>query len=192
VVDSPATQQSVGETVTIVAGHALFQGAVMQQSRIQTLQRMPIFGGMQPDTLEFLVDSAQIREVPKNEYFFRESEVPDFIYVLESGSVSVLKSWLGKKYKIRHLGPGDCFGEMALIDLFPRSASVLALTDCAAIALSPGSIQQLSERDLEQFALFQMNFARELSRRLRVADDRLFSFRMGEPYSDAEDLPPLS
>lgn len=161
----------------------------MQQSRIEALQRMPIFGGMQPDTLEFLVDSAQTREVPKDDYFFRESEAPDFIYVLESGSVAVLKSWLGKEYKIRHLGPGDCFGEMALIDLFPRSASVVALSDCKAIALSPDVVHQLYERNLEQFALIQMNFARELSRRLRVADDRIFSFRMGEPFSESEDLP---
>ena len=161
----------------------------MQQSRIETLQRMPIFGGMQPDTLEFLVESAQIREVPKNSYFFHESEVPDFIYVIESGAVSVLKSWLGKQYKIRHLGPGDCFGEMALIDLFPRSASVVAVADCTTIALSPDSVHQLFERNLEQFALIQMNMARELSRRLRVADERIFSFRMGEPFSDSEDLP---
>lgn len=164
----------------------------MQQSRIKALQRMPIFGGMQPESLEFLVDSAHVREVPKNDYFFRESEVPDFIYVLESGSVAVLKSWLGKQYKIRHLGPGDCFGEMALIDLFPRSASVMAVSDCTAIALSPDSVHQLCERNLEQFALIQMNLARELSRRLRIADDRIFSFRMGKPYSDAEELPPVA
>jgi len=161
----------------------------MLQSRIETLQGMPIFGGMQSDTLEFLVDSAQIREVPKDGYFFRESEVPDYIYVLESGSVSVLKSWLGKQYKIRHLGPGDCFGEMALIDLSPRSASVVAVSDCSAIALSPDSVHQLHDRDLEQFALIQMNMSRELSRRLRVADERIFSFRMGEPFSDSDDLP---
>ena len=102
----------------------------MQQARIETLQHMPIFGGMRPDTLEFLVDSAQIREVPKG----------------ESGSVSVLKSWLGKQYKIRHLGPGDCFGEMALIDLSPRSASIVAVSDCSAIALPPDSVHQLCER----------------------------------------------
>ena len=115
-----------------------------------------------------------------------DSSTFDFIYVLESGSVSVLKSWLGKQYKIRHLGPGDCFGEMALIDLSPRSASIVAVSDCSAIALPPDSVHQLYERDLEQFALIQMNMARELSRRLRVADERIFSFRMGEPFSDSD------
>ncbi|NIO39749.1 MAG: cyclic nucleotide-binding domain-containing protein, partial [Burkholderiales bacterium] len=161
----------------------------MQKSRVESLQRMPIFGGMRPDTLEFLVDSARTREVSKNAYFFRESEAPDFIYVLESGSVAIVKSWHGKQYKIRHLGPGDCFGEMALIDLFPRSASVMALADCSAIALLPDAVHQLYERDVEQFALIQMNFARELSRRLRIADDRLFSFRMGkEALAEPEEM----
>jgi CRP/FNR family cyclic AMP-dependent transcriptional regulator len=164
----------------------------MQQARIEALQHMPIFGGMQPDTLEFLVSSARMRDVPQDEYFFHENEVPDAIFVLESGAVAILKSWHGKQYKIRHLGPGDCFGEMALIDLFPRSASVLALKDCTAIALSPESVQKLAETNLEQFALIQMNLARELSRRLRIADDRLFSFRMGEPFGESDDLPTIA
>ena len=97
-----------------------------------------------------------------------------------------------RRAEIVRMGKRDCFGEMALIDLFPRSASVMALSDCTAIALSPDAVHQLSERNLEQFALIQMNLGRELSRRLRVADDRLFSFRMGEPYSDSEELPPVA
>ena len=55
------------------------------------------------------------------------------MYVVETGEVSVLKSWNDEQYEIGRLGPGDCFGEMALIDLFPRSASVLAVRDCTAI-----------------------------------------------------------
>ena len=164
----------------------------MQHARIETLQSMPVFGGMQPDTLEFLVSSAQTRNVANGDYFFQESEVPDAIYVLESGAVEILKSWHGKQYRLRHLGPGDCFGEMALIDLFPRSASVLAVKDCTAIALSPESVHELAERDIEQFALIQMNIARELCRRLRIADDRLFNFRMGQPFKEADDLPPVA
>jgi hypothetical protein len=45
---------------------------------------------------------------------------------------------------------------------------------------------------MEQFALLQMNMARELCRRLRIADDRIFSFRMGEPFSEHEELPPVA
>jgi hypothetical protein len=48
------------------------------------------------------------------------------------------------------------------------------MTDCKAIELKHASIFRLYQEDLEQFALIQMNISRELSRRLRVADETLF------------------
>lgn len=163
----------------------------MQQTRIEALQRMPIFGGLRRDILELLVGAAEMTSVPRNQYFFRENDRATAMFVLETGEVSVLKSWNAKEYEIGRLGPGDCFGEMALIDLFPRSASVRAVQDCSAITLSMESVHRLYEQDLEQFALILMNIGRELSRRLRIADEHLFSFKMGEPYREAEELPPL-
>lgn len=164
----------------------------MQQSRIEALQRMPIFGGIRKDMLGVLLSSAKMMTVPGGQYFFRENDKADAMFVLEAGEVSVMKTWNGRQYEIGRLGPGDCFGEMALIDLFPRSASVLAAQDCTAITLSMNSVQWLYEKDVEQFALILMNIGRELSRRLRIADERLFSFKMGEPYAEADDWPPLA
>jgi CRP-like cAMP-binding protein len=72
------------------------------------------------------------------------------------------------------MGQGDCFGEMALIDFCPRSASVRALEDSRAIELSATSLQQLYEKDPAQFTMIYMNLGRELSRRLREVNDLLF------------------
>ena len=96
----------------------------------------------------------------------------------------MLKLWNGQQHVLRHLQRGDCFGEMALIDLFPRSASVRAVTPCTAIQLSTASFQKIYEMDLEQFAIIQMNIGREISRRLRVADEQLFRVMMGESNID--------
>jgi CRP/FNR family cyclic AMP-dependent transcriptional regulator len=87
---------------------------------------------------------------------------------------------------LRRLEQGDCFGEMALLDLFPRSASVRADEDCSAIEISSANLMRLFERDVEQFALIQMNIAREMSRRLRVTGDLLFRARMGEALEAPE------
>jgi len=87
----------------------------------------------------------------------------------------------GRELPLRELGVGDCFGEMALLDLFPRSASVRAVEDCRAMALKPDHLYRLYEHDPGQFAMVQMNIAREMSRRLREADEQLFRATMGEP-----------
>ena len=61
------------------------------------------------------------------------------MFVLEAGKVAVLKSWRGQQYLLKILKEGDCFGEMAVMDLSPRSASICAVEDCAAIR-----VQQLT------------------------------------------------
>jgi CRP-like cAMP-binding protein len=108
------------------------------------------------------------------------------MFVLEAGKAAVLKSWGGQEYLLRTLGEGDCFGEMALMDLFPRSASVRAVEDCVAIRLSAANLYRVYAKDVAQFALIQMNIGREVCRRLREADNRLMRATMGTPTTDIE------
>jgi len=152
----------------------------MQQVRVELLQQMPIFGGGDAAALQLLLEPVPSVTVSAGAFFFRERDPADCMYVLECGRVAVLKDWGGRELLLRHLGVGDCFGEMALLDLFPRSASVRALDDCRAIALTPAHLSQLFEHSAEQFALVQMNIAREMSRRLRDADEQLFRATTGE------------
>ncbi len=146
----------------------------MQETRIATLQRMPIFGGIRADVLEFALEAAAVVQRPAGEFFFRENDKAQSMFVLEQGEAEVLKLWETQQYLLGRLHQGDCFGEMALMDLFPRSASVRATQACTAIELSTTTFFQIYEKDLEQFALIQMNIGREVSRRLRIADERLF------------------
>ena len=156
----------------------------MQEARIELLQRMPIFGGIRADTLQFLLGLCPIVSVPANEFFFRAHEQGDSMFVLEIGKAAVLKSWHGQDYLLQTLKEGDCFGEMALMDRYPRSASVRAVEDCTAIRISAANLYKVYAQDLKQFALIQMNMGREVCRRLREADNRLFSAKMGTPAAD--------
>ena len=91
--------------------------------------------------------------VQTNEFFFREHDQADAMFVLEAGKVVVMKSWSGQDYPLRTLKEGDCFGEMAIMDLCPRSASIRAIEDCIAIRLSAANLYQVYGQDLRQFAL---------------------------------------
>ena len=146
----------------------------MDQTRLDLLKEMPIFGAVRDDTLSRLLALTRDVHVKKGDFFFREAEKGDSMFVLEEGEVAVAKEWKGEEYVIRNLQAGDSFGEMAFIDLFPRSASVKALEDSSAIELTRDSLYEVYKCDLEQFALIEMNIGREISRRLRDADERLF------------------
>ena len=138
------------------------------------LQEMPIFGGVNEATLELILDKAKVVEVAKNDYYFREGDLDNSIYILERGQVVVYRKWNGKCYKLRELDKGDCFGEMALMDCKPRSAEVMATDDSSAIQVTAAQLAELYKTDSEQYTLIYMNLGREVCRRLRDADARLF------------------
>ena len=153
----------------------------MQEARIELLQQMPIFGGIGTEILQFLLAECPTVSVPKNDFFFPDHDDGDSMFILEEGKAAVLKSWHGHDNSLHTLREGDCFGEMAVMDHCPRSASVRALADCIAIRISAANLYQVYVRDLKQFALIQMNMGREVCRRLREADNRLFDVTMEMP-----------
>jgi CRP-like cAMP-binding protein len=146
----------------------------MTDTPLILLQQMPIFGGITDEVLEFLLQRTRVTTRKAGEYFFREGDKAEELYVLEHGKVEILRHWKGQDYCISTMGQGDCFGEMALIDFCPRSASVRALEDCSAIELSATALQELYNKDAAQFTMIYMNLGRELSRRLRDVNDLLF------------------
>ncbi len=159
----------------------------MGDARISLLQRMLVFGGIREDFLKLLLEISPLVSVPQSQFFFHQGNQADSMFVLERGKVAILKSWQEREYLLQHRHAGDCFGEVALIDLCPRSASVLAVEDCRAIEVSSTMLYRICEKDLEQLALIYMNMGREVSRRLREADERLFQAKVealliGEDY----------
>ena len=145
-------------------------------TRTDLLQQMAVFGAIRTEVLEFLLAEAAVVEIESGEYFFRQGAPGESMFVLERGKVEVLRERdAAPPHVLRVLDAGDCFGEMAIMDLSPRSASVRALVACSAIEITTANLMRLYEHDLEQFALIGMNMGRELSRRLRHADERLLA-----------------
>lgn len=158
----------------------------MATSRIELLQRMPIFGGVREDTLQHLLGMAQECHIAAGDHFFQQGDQALYMYVLESGQISVRKTWNEHELQLGTLGVGDCFGEMALIDMAARNASVRAETDCTAIEISSINLHSLCSYDAEQFAIIQMNINRELCRRLRMSDEKLMRVAVHESIMEDE------
>lgn len=147
----------------------------MSSKRIKLLQSTPVFGGITEQALELLLENSTDCELVEGGHFFEENDDAVSMFVLEAGVVSVIKHWKDAPVTLHQLKSGDCFGEVALMEMMPRSATVRADSHCKAIELPRSALFELYQADLEQFTLIQMNMGREVCRRLRYADDRLFA-----------------
>lgn len=146
----------------------------MQRTRIEALKGSPMFGAVLDEVVELIVEQAATVEVPAGDYFFRQGERGNTAYLLERGEVEILKSWQGDEHLLRRLSEGDFFGEVALLDFGDRSASVRALSDSQALVIGARQLKLVAKQNPEQFGLIYMNLGRELARRLRDADERVF------------------
>jgi len=142
---------------------------------VRFLLEQPLFGGVGDAAMRVILQLMRPQEFAAGEVIFREGEDGDSLFVICSGTVEVLKACptaadpLGKLIAV--LSVGDVFGEMELIDMQRRSASIRAFAPVRLLALDNGGLFQIHESDLPTFTLIVMNLARELSRRLRRIDE---------------------
>src|SRR3972149_5317282 len=95
------------------------------------LKSGPFFQRLSEDLLEEMAEIGKTERCAAGATVFSEGDVPDRLYLILTGSVEVYKNLPnGQKAALATLGSGDFFGEMALIDGTPRSASVQALAPC--------------------------------------------------------------
>ncbi|MEM7201005.1 MAG: cyclic nucleotide-binding domain-containing protein [Planctomycetota bacterium] len=140
---------------------------------VDALAKLSVFGALTRETIAFLARRCQDVVTPKNGTFCHQGDAGDCLFVLRQGRVAVIRTVGKKSVVLAELAAGECFGEMALLAISARNATVRALEDCVALRLRHHALLELSQQDLEQFALLQMNLARDVARRLAAADQAL-------------------
>lgn len=157
---------------------------------VAVLRGLSIFGALKAETIEFLRDQCDRVTLKRGEHFFRQGQTGDSVFVLRSGRVAIVRELEEQHVVLAELTAGQCFGEVALVAISPRTATVSAVEETTALRLRCQSLMKLAQRDLEQFTILQMNLGREVARRLARADAALFEYarRCGETDPDAPHL----
>lgn len=143
---------------------------------VEFLRTVPIFGGLGDAALRLLYDEAEWRRYPAGERLVNQGDLAREMFVVLDGVAAVHHAPDGPT--LCELSRGQCAGEMSLIDIQPRSASVTARTPVDVMVLGFDDVARLSRTSLETYTLLVMNIAREISRRLRAAN-RVIA-RLGE------------
>jgi CRP/FNR family transcriptional regulator, cyclic AMP receptor protein len=128
---------------------------------IDVLRRVPLFSGLGDRDLGRIADRFQERTFPEGAVVLEEGASGTSFFVIGEGNATVS---IGGEL-VATLGPGDYFGEMAVVDEGVRSASVTAATDLRSYFLTPWDFRPLVEEHPQlAWALLQ-----NLARRLRAA-----------------------
>ncbi|WP_437997950.1 cyclic nucleotide-binding domain-containing protein [Sorangium sp. So ce185] len=138
------------------------------------LREIGLFGGLGDHVLQGLADTLELLELQPGAVAFREGDSGREMFVLLAGEMEVLKrSKRDVEARVAVLGPSDWFGEMSILDVMPRSATVRAIAPSRLMRVTAHDLDALYRRDLKSYTLLVLNIAREMSRRLRVADSLL-------------------
>jgi CRP-like cAMP-binding protein len=104
------------------------------------------------------------------ETIFREGQPSDCAYIIDSGSVGVYREdSLGKRSLVQELGEHALFGEMGLIDKYPRSATVVALTDTRCMIIERSRFDYLKKFNSH----FMVSLIKSFTERLRITIAKL-------------------
>lgn len=129
------------------------------------LARVPLFSNCTAAEISAISEVAQEHTYSAGQIIVTQGTPGQAFYMVLSGRVEILRD----NNSLGTFGPGDFFGEMSLLDQAPRSATIRAVEETTCLMLSSWDFKAL----LEKHPSIAVKLLEVLSRRLRVADERM-------------------
>lgn len=128
----------------------------------------PLFSGLAAKEIEFLSNLFVPNEMSAGKTIYIENMAGECLYLIEMGSVRISQMLAeGDEQTLVVLGPGDTFGELAVIDGGPRAATARVIEDVRLFALSRKEYNQLTNNNPRLGMQLTLNIFRTFSSRLR-------------------------
>jgi CRP/FNR family cyclic AMP-dependent transcriptional regulator len=137
---------------------------------LQLISRVPLFSELSRQELQRIADVAIPRAFPKGVRVFHEGDHSDACYVVRRGDLRVTREHSdGRAIALATLGPGDIFGELAMLDGGTRSASVETLSDCELLGLPATDVRRV----IADHGDIAAKLIVAITRRLRETNERV-------------------
>jgi CRP-like cAMP-binding protein len=152
--------------------------AVMKPTQeIEPLKRIQLFEQLSDEELSSLAETCHKESFKAGERIFEEGAIGDKFFMLQKGEVRISKiiQGIGEEALVV-LKEGSYFGEMALIDESPRSATAICNTNTVALVIDKEDFDKLLHEDHEIATKLLWTFVRTLSVRLRETNEKIKGF----------------
>jgi CRP/FNR family transcriptional regulator, cyclic AMP receptor protein len=135
----------------------------------ELIKKIDFFSGLDDKILNKISDACIARQFTKGETIVRQGEMGLGLYIISRGRVKVDREQGGARTQVAELGPEQFFGDMALLDNKPRSATVTGLEDAECLLLTRDSFVKL----MNKYPEIPIRMARVLAERLREANAKI-------------------
>jgi CRP-like cAMP-binding protein len=142
-----------------------------KQKIFSMLNKISLFGGLTAGELEILMSLLTSTTFKKGDYIFKQGESPNNIYIIESGTVDIVKKYKDTNITLVEFDEGNLFGETELIGIFKYIASAVATTEVKVLVFSKSALYSLHSINIKLFSKIILNVAREACRRTAQTDD---------------------
>lgn len=142
---------------------------------LKFLPSIALFGGLETKTLEKIISMMTVRELKPGAEVCKQGEAGRTMFVVRSGEAVVYRQSIpgARRAKLIRMGAGEFFGEMTLIDIMKRSATVVIEQPTVLLSLGNKDLYRLYTEDVAGYVMVLQNLCRELSRRLRTTNQKL-------------------
>jgi CRP/FNR family transcriptional regulator, cyclic AMP receptor protein len=145
----------------------------------ELFRSVPIFSELKDEDIARLAEVAVRRRYPKDTVVFFEKDEADTFFVIESGRIKVtILGDDGREIILSILSPGDFFGEIALLDDDPRSATAIAIEDTELLCLARADFQSVMEQNVS----ITLGLIKVLTARLRRANHQISTIALLDVY----------
>lgn len=147
----------------------IFRGKKKKGEDIEdVLKEVPAFSHLEPKEISLLASIVHNREYKRGEYIFHQGDPGLGMYIVQEGEILIqYTDPAGNKKELAVLKDGDFFGEVALIDESPRSASAICRTDCKIIGFFRPDLFEIIERHPRLGIKIVLKLAEIIAERLR-------------------------
>lgn len=138
-----------------------------------------LFAGLDDAELQSVAEQLQVEEFAVDEAVFYEGDPGEKFYIIHEGMVSIALSIEGVgSEELLFLEPPAFFGEMALIDAEPRSASAICRRPTTLFVLDKVAFERLIDRDIELGNKLMIGLIRTFCTRIRKSNEKLRNYYM--------------
>lgn len=145
----------------------------------ELVKKVPLFSDLTDQEIKLVAASGSRRKFPAKNVIFQEGDLGEHLLIILFGKVKILLSGKdGQEFILAILGRGEFFGEMAILESAPRSASVITVEPSEFFLLGRKDLKAL----LKKYPTIGMKLLEHLSQRLRKTTEQVRSLVMFDIY----------